>query len=86
MNGLTGYSDTDLHAELIRRKKVKLVPPPINKKPDLTPLRNCVESTLRVELDREYHDEDTPQFIYEKVMEMFYGKEFWDWHNNLPWR
>ena len=92
---LKTFTDDDLASELERRRKKAEGPPPmIRMRVEIEgdPMAELIANQSHTVLEnacRRYVDEilsDNPepedQYVFEAVMELFYGKDFWKWHNS----
>lgn len=86
MNPLDAVPTDQLTQEIERRRSTAAVgPPAIIENPDLTKLRTMVQEGLAKSIADGYEDEDLSHYIYEAVMTMFYGAEYWPWRNSRRW-
>jgi len=56
-------------------KKPKLI-----KNPDLSGVIEQVKEYMK-EVSKGYVDDDTEHYLFEAVLEAFYGENVWEWHN-----
>jgi hypothetical protein len=78
---LKNYSIDELKAELERREERKVSEPPQRiKDPDLSVIIDMCEAHVEEIYSGSYHpDNDFDVYLYEAVMNAFYGREFWEW-------
>lgn len=84
---LKHFTTEEIEKELEERKECKklrsAMPKPLEK-PNLTGLRDLLQEYMEFVASDEYHeDNDYRHYIYEKVIETFYGRRFWDWLNRV---
>ena len=74
---LKQYTDTELEAELERRKVVPF--PGMYFENDVA-LRKLLCAYIDYVVSKDYHeDNDWEHHIYECVLETYYSKDIWDW-------
>mgnify|MGYP000159136555 CR=1 FL=1 len=82
MSDLNGFSDEDLKRELEKRKKAKKALKNqkqkfvLNDNPDLSDIKKFAEEEKDNWIERGNCSSDAETFMYEKVMRMFYGNDF----------
>jgi hypothetical protein len=83
---LENYSDAELKAELKARKNKPDVPQRLNKtdKEIVDQIFSIVESCLNDAVSQRYWDDDYDYYIFDGVMEAFYGDHYFDkFHNRF---
>lgn len=79
MKGLSEFSIEELEAEIKKRNEP---PDPIaSKHINLTKLQKQAAEYLQQIKEKGYTDDDSEHFIFEAVMETFYGTDIWKWIN-----
>lgn len=73
--------DQALEAELARRKHVA-IPTPVHA-PDFTSLIKMAEEEVEKIAREEYMDEDFIHYVFEEVMKIIFGNDFFDWFNKV---
>lgn len=59
-------------------------PPALLSKPDLSGLRVMLEKEVARHAEEGYAvDSDQEHYIYEEVMQSFFGRNYYDWHNAM---
>lgn len=92
MRGLSNYTVEELQAEIEERERIRKDRPamrelPIEDTDDGMKARNKLINAVLFYMDeveqqnQETNDEE--QYIFESVIEYFYGKGVWDWINDL---
>ncbi len=70
-----------IEKELAKISDIGNIKPAMILNRDYTKLENMVESVMK-EIEEDDYNEDNDHYIYECVMETFYGPDVWKWINN----
>lgn len=77
---LKDYSDEELMTEMNRRKALETAPVMLDN-PNYDAIRNSARGVIDEIIQCGCMDDDTKHYMYETVMEAFYGKDIWKWKN-----
>ena len=81
MMKLKDFTTEQLEKELERRK-IRVEPPEMIENPDLEPIIKILNDYVEyINGEGFCEDNDYPEFIYETVINVFFGEDFWDWFN-----
>ena len=81
-NDLNSFSDKELKMELERRAELKM-PKPLEGI-DWRPVIDAAKDYLEFCASEDWHDDtDDAMFMFENVMQTIYGKNIWDWINEV---
>ena len=83
MGILKEFTDEELKRELERRSNIRLNKPTQFDIPDLNPLRTILQEYIDEATENNYVSEDFEQYIFETVMNVFYGVDVWDYINEV---
>jgi len=83
------YSDKELEREIERRKQIKeavgsmpeMLPEDVVKDNLYNGLKGQVTQTVKSIATEGYHDDNDDHYAWETVMESFFGKDYFKWHN-----
>lgn len=80
---LKNYSDKELMEELERRKKLKANLPKPLMKMGWYEVQKLAENYIAHITEYGYEPKDAEHYIFEGVMETVYGKNIWDYINDI---
>lgn len=85
MNDLSNFTLEELKEEIERREKLSKQRPPIKKPSDerLESMMVWLETSLIDAEREEWVDEDFGHYVFEEVMDAFYGPDFWEYYNSI---
>jgi hypothetical protein len=85
MDELKNFSKEELEQEIERREAIELqsTPPELLKEPDIEKLRKSVTDYVQHIVKEGFEQKNGAHYVYEDAMEAFYGKSYWDWHNEV---
>lgn len=81
MSNLKYATTEELRAELERREKANI--PEMIPNPDLTRLKEYLLYAQEFFEEHGREPKDFEHYVYEKVMEAFYGPSYWSWLNEV---
>ena len=85
MSSLDAFTSDDLAKELLRREEINmLIPAPLNaiNQQVLGQLRKLAIEYIQSLVDDTIRCKDAEHYMYEYVMEMFYGPDIWEFINH----
>lgn len=85
LKALSSFSDTELGAELERRKKAASAHLPMIGNFNWDQLLDLLDYNAKQSIKNGFEDEDLPHYIYEKVMTTVYGPDYFNWRSRQAW-
>lgn len=82
---LHNISESDLQAELDRRKAPAATKPEPIAKPDFSALVKMMADGTDRSIADGFEDDDFKHYVYEEAFNAVYGKGYWIWRNAQRW-
>ena len=80
MKNLNDYTIEELEEAIEIKKQINLLKPHMVDHPAFDKLQKCVERCIQ-EIEDGKANDNTKQEVFECAVEIFYGKDIWDWVN-----